>query len=104
MDKQDYINIKTFLKTYEFGVGTSFIKLYSDFIAAHQFYGFKLFVRIARALGVSSVVRKHEGVAVRRLEYAPGDDKYLEIYIDSIKRCTACEGNGYIKEKINLTP
>ena len=105
MDKQDYINIKSFLATYDFKTITSFPLLYKAFTEQHPFYNFKLFVRIVKALGVKSVVRR-EGdtkTPVRRLEYMPGEDRYLEIYIDTIKRCTACEGKGYIKVKLALT-
>lgn len=103
MDKQDYINIKSFLATYKFGVGTSFPKLYEDFIEKYPFEGFKLFVRICRALGVFSVVRKEDSLPVRRLEYLPGTDRYLEVYISGVKKCQACDGKGYIKERILLT-
>ena len=105
MDKQNYINIKSFLATYNFKTITNFPTLYNNFLAQHQFNSFKLFVRIVKALGVKSVVRR-EGdtkMPVRRLEYTPGEDKYLEVYIDTIKRCTACEGKGYIKVKLALT-
>lgn len=105
MDKQDYINIKSFLSTYDFDAGTNFPVLYKDYLAIHPFNGFKLFVRIVKALGVKSIVRRNPQtkLPVRKLEYTPGEDQYLEVYIDTIKRCTACEGKGYIKIKLNLT-